>query len=130
MSGFPEVWLRDSVTEATHAQVYPVQAPEAATTPYIVYSRSGTERENAMHPLSGSPQAAFDLIVVTDSYFLGKELVEQIRIACNNFAGTYAECKITSCVLISQADGSAEEKDGETTPNYIQELSFAIRYEE
>ncbi len=130
MSGYPEIWLRDSITEATGAQVYPVMAPESAVTPYIVYSRSGTERDMAMPTIARAPLAAFDLMVVTDSYFKGKELAEQIRTTCNNFVGVYADCSITSCVVISQADGAAEEKDGETTPNYVQELSFAVRYEE
>ena len=130
MSSYPEIWLRDSITEATSAQVYPVQAPESAVTPYIVYSRSGTERDLAMPTISRAPVAAFDLIVVTDSYMGGKELAEQIRLKCNNFKGEYAGCSITSCAILSQQDGSPEEKDGETTPNYVQEISFAVRYEE
>ena len=130
MSGYPEIWLRDAITEATGAQVYPVQAPETATTPYIVYSRNNTERDLAMPTISRAPKAEFDLIVVTDSYFKGKELAEAIRLKCNNFKGQYSDCSITSCAIISQADGAPEEKDGETVPNFVQELSFAIRYEE
>ena len=130
MSGYPEIWLRDSITKATGAQAYPVMAPETAATPYVVYSRSGTERDLAMPTISRAPLAAFDLYVVTDRYMDGKELAEQIRLKCNNFVGEYAGCTITSCAIISQQDGSPEEKDGETTPNYVQELSFAVRYEE
>jgi len=130
MSGYPEIWLRDSITEATGVQAYPVMAPETAATPYVVYSRGGTEREQATHPLAGAPLAAFELFIVTDSYMGGKEIAEQIRLACNNFAGEYAGCKITSVILLNQQDGSPEEKDGETTPNYVQELSFAVRYKE
>ena len=97
MSGYPEIWLRDSITEATGAQAYPVMAPETAATPYVVYSRSGTERDLAMPTISRAPLAAFDLYVVTDRYMDGKELAEQIRVKCNNFVGEYAGCTITSC---------------------------------
>ena len=69
MSGYPEIWLRDSITEATGAQAYPVMAPETAATPYVVYSRSGTERDLAMPTISRAPLAAFDLYVVTDQVY-------------------------------------------------------------
>ena len=58
------------------------------------------------------------------------EEVSNEHLACTLYVLGYQQRVRTSCVIISQADGAAEEKDGETTPNYVQELSFAVRYEE
>ena len=128
---YPEVWLASAVNAATGVDAHPVMAPEDAVFPFVVYQRKATERPLSMNPLTGNtPTCTMDVMVFTRSYTQGKDIAEQLRFALCDFTGNASGVTITSVALVAQADGDAIERDGETIPDYVQELTFEIRYME
>ena len=128
---YPEVWLANAIQESTGVDAHPVMAPEDAVFPFCVYKRTATERPLAINPLTGNtPTCTMEVMIFTRSYTQGKDLSEQLRFALCDFTGNASGVTITSVALVSQADGDAIERDGETIPDYVQELNFEIRYME
>ena len=127
----PEIWLANAINSATGFDAHPVMAPEDAVFPFVVYKRAATERPVSVNPLTGpTPTCTMELMVYTRSYTQGKDIAEQLRFALCDFTGNASGVTITSVMLVSQSDGEAEPREGETIPDYVQELTFEIRYME
>ena len=128
---YPEIWLKDAIQSATGVAANPVMAPEDAVMPFAIYQRKATERPLAMNPSTGgTPTVTIDVLVISRSYTQGKDIAEALRFGLCDFTGNASGVTITSVALVQQADGDAIERDGETIPDYIQELTFEIRYME
>ena len=124
----PEFFIRDRVGGVL--PTYPLMAPEGVRPPYALYGRMNTDRERTMKSQSHVPKSDFRVEVYAATYSEVKDLADQIRVAVDNFTGTWDGCEITECYLTEEADGAAIEYDGETKPAYTVELTFAIRYRE
>ena len=128
---YPEIWLADAIRAATGVDAHPVMAPEDAAFPFVVYKRAGTERPVSLHQQTGpTPTCTMELMIYTRSYTQGKNLAEQLRFALCDFTGNASGVTITQVMLVAQADGEAEPREGETIPDYVQELTFEIRFME
>ena len=128
---YPEIWLKDAIQNAAGIAAHPVMAPEDAVMPFAIYQRKATERPLALNPLTGNtPTVTMDVMIVSRSYMQGKDIAEALRFGLCDFTGNASGVIITSVALVQQADGDAIERDGETIPDYIQDLTFEIRYRE
>lgn len=128
---YPEIWLADAIRAATGVDAHPVMAPEDAAFPFVVYKRASTERPVSLQQHTGpTPTCTMELLIYTRSYTQGKDLAEQLRFALCDFTGNASGVTITQVMLVAQADGEAEPREGETIPDYVQQLTFEIRFME
>ena len=131
---FPEFWLRDNLADVTGSKAFPVMCTDdTVQPPFSVYSRIATDRErvtDAPSGYTGAVDALFEVNIVTSTYMQGKELVETLRQKITNFRGDYEGCYITWATIADQQDAAPEEKDGESQPDYVQQMTIRIRYRE
>jgi hypothetical protein len=127
---YPETWLRAAIEDATGCRTFPVQAAEAAATPFVVYQRTGTERERSTMANPGVPVATFSIVVYADTYTGAKELAERVRLAVDDFQGEEGGVRIERATLTDEADGDVVDFAGEGKPTYSVVLTFEVRFRE
>lgn len=130
---YPEQWLKAAIEGAGGCLAYPMEAPEGAALPYVIYGRTSTQRETIMAgptPLSVNPSAQFSVLLYASTYSTVKTLADQIRAALHNFNGTANGVTIRQCLILEELDGSPDYLEGQDKPTYTVEHTYQIRWEE
>jgi hypothetical protein len=134
----PQKWLYAAIEAAAGCQAYPVEAPDLAAPPYVIFTRSATTRELVLadtltaEPAADTmpPVATFDLQVYADGYLAAWTVADAIRSALHKFAGTAHEVEIESCLLSDESDDQPVFYDGRDTPTYVIAQSYQVRWYE
>lgn len=132
----PQIWLRSAIEAAAGCDAYPVQAPEGAQPPYVIYERTGTAREQLVadtldSPAAGTltpPTTTITVLVYRDDYVEVWDLSGAIVEAIHGFAGEYEGTEIESCLVVDEKDAPPEYMDGRDTPTYVVELTVEVRW--
>lgn len=133
----PQVWLRSAIEDAASCDAYPIQAPEGLAPPYVIYSRTGTAREQILsdtldNPAGGTetpPTASIQLEVYVDDYVQAWDKADAIVGAIHGFAGELEEAgQIESCLVTDQKDSDPVYLDGRDQPTYVIEMTVEIRW--
>jgi hypothetical protein len=130
---FPEQWLKAAAEAAGGCLAWPMEAPEGAALPYIVYGRTSTTRERGMAPSPlrpVSPLAQFQVIVYASSYFAAKTLADAVRLALDNFNGAAHGVTIRHCLITEEQDAPPDYLEGQDKPTFAVEQTYQIRWEE
>lgn len=130
---YPEQWLKAAIEAAGSCSAYPMEAPEGAALPYVIYGRTSTQRENVMKappPELLNPAAQFSVLLYAASYSAVKTLADQVRIGLNNFNGVAHGVTIRHCHILEELDGPTDYLDGQDKPTYTVEHTYQIRWEE
>lgn len=130
---FPEQWLKAAIEAASSVQAWPMEAPEGASLPYVVYGRTSTTREQIMAgpvAVAVRPSAQFQVLVFAPSYSAVKTLADQVRLALHNFNGTAHGVTIRECLIQEEADGPPDYLEGQDKPTYQVDQTYQIRWEE
>lgn len=129
---FPEQWLKSAAEAAAGCPAYPMEAPEGAALPYLIYGRTSTTRETPL--LSGNlivnPTAQFRVILYAATYSAVKTLAASVVAALHNFNGTAHGVTIRLCLALDELDGSPDYLDGQDKPTFSVEQTYQIRWEE
>lgn len=127
---YPEAWLKSKMESATGCSVFPLVVPEGASPPFVVYVRSGTERERTLNDYVGDPQGTFPVTIYADAYIQTKEIADQIRAAVVSFQGTESGVEIIEVALADESDETPEFFDGRDTPTYVLTQTYFIRWKD
>jgi hypothetical protein len=130
---YPEQWLKGAIEAAGGCLAWPMEAPEGAALPYVIYGRTSTQRELTMPappPLTVNPSATFSVLIYASTYSGVKALADSVRIALHNFNGTANGVTIRQCLITEEADGSPDYLDGQDKPTYTVDHTYQIRWEE
>jgi hypothetical protein len=68
-------------------RVYALRAPQNATTPFIVFQRTGSERWRSINGPSGVGQALMQIDVYADTIYAAKELAVDIEESLDGYSG-------------------------------------------
>jgi hypothetical protein len=126
----PEKWLRERLTSATTAGVYPVLAPQNSPFPLVVYRRTATKRERGLTGNFGVPVATFSVSIVSETYIQVKDIADSIRLACDNFTGVSQGVKIVTTALVSEQDNMERPFEGQAKPLYRVDQVYEVRFTE
>jgi hypothetical protein len=132
----PQKWLYAAIEAAAGCQAYPVEAPDLASPPYVIFTRSATARELVLadtldddpQPDTFPPVATFDLSIYADGYLAAWTVADAIRGELHRIAGTAHDVAIESCLLVDEADGEPVFYDGRETPTYVISQTYQVRY--
>jgi hypothetical protein len=130
---YPEQWLKAAIETAGGCLAYPMEAPEGAALPYVIYGRTSTQRETIMAgptPVNVNPSAQFSVLLYATTYSGVKTLADSIRAALHNFNGTASGVTIRQCLILEELDGSPDYLEGQDKPTYTVEHTYQIRWEE
>jgi hypothetical protein len=132
----PQIWLRSAIEAAAGCEAHPLMTPEGLAPPYVVYTRTGTAREQLVadtldDPAPGTmlpPVASIGVDIYVDDYVAVWETADAVVGAIHGFAGVYDDTTIESCLVLDQADGDPVMLDGRDTPTYVVTLTVEIRW--
>lgn len=132
----PQVWLRNAIEAAAGCDAYPVDAPDNAPFPYVVYERSATSRplllsDGLTSPAGGSdqsPTAAVTIQVFSKDYLQAWAKSDAIVGAIHGYAGTDAGATIESCFVSDEKDATPIFYEGEDLPTYVVEIAAEVRW--
>jgi len=130
---YPEQWLKSAIESASGCLAWPMEAPESAALPYVIYGRTSTQRELTMPappPLTVNPSATFSVLIYASTYSSVKALADSVRSALHNFNGTANGVTIRQCLITEELDGSPDYLDGQDKPTYTVDHTYQIRWEE
>lgn len=130
---YPEQWLKAAIETAGSCLAYPMEAPEGASLPYVIYGRTSTQRETIMAgptPVNVNPSAQFSVLLYASTYSAVKTLADLVRAALHNFNGTANGVTIRECLILEELDGSPDYLEGQDKPTYTVEHTYQIRWEE
>lgn len=130
---YPEQWLKAAIEAAGSCSAYPMEAPEGAALPYVIYGRTSTQRETIMAgptPVNVNPSAQFSVLLYASTYSTVKGLADFVRAALHNFNGTAHGVTIRQTLILEELDGSPDYLEGQDKPTYTVEQTYQIRWEE
>lgn len=130
---FPEQWLKAAAEAASGCLAWPMEAPEGAALPYLVYGRTSTTREQIMAgptPVAIRPSAQFQVLIFASTYTAAKTLADSVRAALHNFNGTAHGITIRECLIQEEADAPPDYLEGQDKPTFAVEQTYQIRWEE
>jgi len=123
--------MKASIENATGRLAYPQVVPESASTPFVVYARVGTKREQIGVPdYAIPPVGTFAVEIYAETYAQAKLLADSVRSALSNFNGTASGATITSVLLDDERDGDPVFFNGQDKPTYMVEHTYIIRWTE
>jgi hypothetical protein len=130
---YPEQWLKSAIETASGCLAWPMEAPEGAALPYVIYGRTSTQRETIMAgntPLDVTPSATFSVLLYASTYSAVKALADSVRSALHNFNGTANGVTIVECLITEELDGSPDYLEGQDKATYSVDHTYQIRWEE
>ena len=130
---YPEQWLKAAIETASGCLAWPMEAPEGAALPYVIYGRTSTQRETIMAgatAMNVNPSATFSVLVYASTYSGVKALADSVRAALHNFNGTANGVTIRESLITEELDGSPDYLDGQDKPTYSVDQTYQIRWEE
>lgn len=127
---YPEQWLKAAAEAAGGCLAFPMEAPEGAVLPYVIYGRTSTTRPLHMAGDTPSPQGQFSVLLYASTYSGVKSLADAVRDALHNFNGTANGVTIRQCLILEELDGSPDYLEGQDKPTYTVEHTYQIRWEE
>jgi|688.fasta_scaffold258565_2 hypothetical protein len=127
---YPEQWLKAAIETAGGCLAYPMEAPEGAALPYVIYGRTSTQREAHLGGDTPSPQGQFSVLLYSQTYSGVKSMADLVRAALHNFNGTASGVTIRQCLILEELDGSPDYLEGQDKPTYTVEHTYQIRWEE
>lgn len=121
----------DDLTDIIGTRLYPMIVPQSAPLPYVVYRRTGTEREYTEHGShAGLAIAAIDFEAYADGYEDVKELSEVLRQAFDGHSGTLGTYERISILLTDESDLVEPLETATESPVYGVRLSIDITFHE
>jgi hypothetical protein len=113
-------------------RLYPVLAPASAAVPFVVYERSGVERNPTLGSLAcvGVPLVTLGLTIYGVSYAKCRELADICRDSLDGWGGTSYGIEVKRVTLDLESDGLAQLDGGELPPVYQVTQSYDILWQE
>lgn len=113
-------------------RVYPMLAPASAAVPFVVYERTGIERNATLGAVGavGVPLVTVSLTIYGVSYAECRELADICRDSLDGWAGTSYGIEVKRVTLDLESDGLAQLDGGELPPVYQVTQSYDILWQE
>ena len=95
--------LAAAATDAGN-RIYPVEAPQKATLPYIVWQRISASRDFTHSGPDGLAEPRFQFTCLAATPKAAKTLADQVRIALNGATSGFGSETVYYCLLDSDSD--------------------------
>ncbi len=93
-----------ALTALVSTRVYPIQAPQNVTAPYVTLFRVSADRESAMGADIGIVRARVQVNSWGTTYADAKNVAEAVRGALQRYSGTSASIQVLDVFLLSEQD--------------------------
>lgn len=132
----PQKWFYAAVEAAAGCEAHPLGVPEGVAPPFVIYTRSGTAREQLLsdtlddEPASDAmpPVATFEVQIYAATYVGAWDIADAVRAAVHKFSGVANEITVESCLLAEEQDGDPVFLDGQDKPTYVVNQTYQVRW--
>jgi hypothetical protein len=92
------------LTALTSHRIYPVNAAQSATLPFVVYREVSAERISAMGVDTGMVRPRYQVSVFASSWSSARAVAVQVRLALQRFRGTSAGVTIEEIFMLNSLE--------------------------
>lgn len=118
------------VTAITSTRIYPLQAPQNVTRPYITYQRISTERDGSLDGPNGLVSASVQVDCWATTNDAARALADAVRLAFDDYRGSAASTIIQGVFLKQDFDNWEQELAGGESLLHRVTLEFNVWHEE
>ena len=132
----PEAAIRNVLIENDEARelfgerIYPVIAPMSATYPFVLYKRTGIQRESTVNGPMGTPTVNLDITVIDATYESARLAADTIRLILDQYAGFVGDVFLQQIVVQNEADDFVQLGGSEMPPSYSVTFSLDVLWME
>lgn len=119
-----------SFTSIAGHRLYANIAPADASLPFVLWRRTGVQREQTLGPPMGVPKVRIDIQIYASTYIVARKLADAARSILDGFNGSFDNTVVSLARLDSEADGVAVI-DGSEVPNaYLITQEYELLWQE
>lgn len=111
-------------------RIYPVIAPMSATYPFVIYKRTGIQRESTVNGPMGTPTVNLDMTVIDATYESARFAADTIRLILDQYAGIVGDVYLQQVSVQNEADDFVQLGGSEMPPSYSVTLSLDVLWME
>lgn len=111
-------------------RIYPVIAPMSATYPFVIYKRTGIQRESTINGPMGTPTVNLDITVIDATYEAARQAADTIRGILDQYAGFVGGVYLQQVAVQNEADDFVQLGGSEMPPSYSVTLSLDVLWME
>jgi hypothetical protein len=111
-------------------RIYPVIAPMSATYPFVIYKRTGIQRESTINGPMGTPTVNLDITVIDATYEAARQAADTIRSILDQYAGFVGGVYLQQVAVQNEADDFVQLGGSEMPPSYSVTLSLDVLWME
>jgi hypothetical protein len=108
---YAEVEIRSTVLANSNisaiigTRFYPVLAPASASLPFVVFRRTGTEREQTLANPLGVPRTTLEIVSYSETYEEARNISDLVRQVLDGYSGDPETTVIGQVSLENEQDG-------------------------
>jgi hypothetical protein len=132
---YPEAVLRTALVGATavtsivSSKIYPLAAPSSASLPFVVWRRTGIQREQTLGPPMGVPRVSVDYEIFSGTYEQARNISDAMRRVLDGYGGTVDNTTVSQASLEDESDDLVTLA-GSDVPVYQITQSYDIWWQE
>lgn len=111
-------------------RIYPVIAPMSAVYPFVLYKRTGIQRESTINGPMGTPTVNLDITVIDATYESARLAADTIRHILDQYAGFVGDVFLQQVAVQNEADDFVQLGGSEMPPSYSVTLSLDVLWME
>lgn len=111
-------------------RIYPVNIPQAASMPAIVYEQTAGPREHTMAGPIGMVAAGFNINCWAETYGGADALADKVRILLDGYDSTVGTVYVYVMFLENETDLLEQLPDARVTRRYGKQLTFTVWHKE
>jgi hypothetical protein len=132
---YPEAVLRTALVGATavtsivSSKIYPLAAPASASLPFVVWRRTGIQREQTLGLPMGVPRVSVDYEIFSGTYEQARNISDAMRRVLDGYGGTVDNTTVSQASLEDESDDLVTLA-GSDVPVYQITQSYDIWWQE
>ena len=92
------------LTSLVSTRIYPAQRPQNSAMPAVSYFKVNTTREYRHGGAAGWANPRFQFDCWAKTYGAAKNVAEQVRLAMNDFTGTFSGVEVKAATAVNEID--------------------------
>jgi hypothetical protein len=112
------------------SRIYPHQAPASTPMPFVLWRRSGINREQTLGPPMGVPRVSVEYTIFATTYYSARNVADAMRKALDGYGGTLDNVEVKQASLTNESDDLATLEGSETPNAYSVTQTYDVMWQE
>lgn len=132
----PEIVLRAAlvanspVTTFIGSRIFPLLAPASAELPFVIWRRTGINREQSLKAPIGVPTVTVEYVVYGTTYEQARQIADAMRRVLDGYAGSADNTQVRNVSLVDESDDFVTLEGADLPPVYSVTQSYDVAWQE